>query len=88
MQDIGERGGEYMKKRKAKYTEERLGKVKIIEDFLPKPKDLVLKQETEKITISLTKKSIDFFKNEAEKHHTNYQKMIRVLLDEYASHYT
>ena len=76
-----------MKKRK-KYKEEPIGKIKIVEDFLPKPKDLALKkEETKKITISLTKSSIAFFKNEAAKHHTNYQSMIRALIDQYASHF-
>ena len=86
-QDFGEKGGKYMKKRKVKYTDEPIGKIKIVDDFLPKPKDLVLKEETAKVTISLTKSSIDFFKNEAAKYHTNYQTMIRTLLDKYASHY-
>ena len=85
--DIGEKGGKFMKKRKAKYTNEKIGKIKIVDDFLPKPKNLVLKEETAKITISLTKSSIDFFKSEAEKYHTNYQTMIRTLIDQYASHY-
>jgi predicted DNA binding CopG/RHH family protein len=76
-----------MKKHKVKYTKGPIGKIKIVEDFLPKPKDLVLKEETKKITISLTKSSIDFFKNEAAKYHTNYQTMIRVLIDKYTSHY-
>jgi len=76
-----------MKKHKVKYTDEPLGKVKIVDDFLPKPKDLVLKEETTKITISLTKSSVDFFKKEAKEHHTNYQKMIRSLIDQYTSHY-
>jgi hypothetical protein len=31
-----------MKRRKIKYTKEPIGKIKIVEDFLPKPKDLVL----------------------------------------------
>lgn len=75
------------KRKKIKYTEEPIGKIKIVDDFLPKPKDLVLKEKTKKVTISLTKSSIDFFKNEAEKHHTNYQTMIRALLHQYASHY-
>lgn len=88
MQVIGDKGGKFMKKhKKVKYTNEPIGKIKIVEDFLPKPKDLVLKEETKKITISLTKSSIDFFKDEAAKHHTNYQSMIRSLLDQYASHY-
>jgi hypothetical protein len=34
-----------MKKHKVKY----IGKIKIVDDFLPKPKDLVLKEETKKI---------------------------------------
>ena len=76
-----------MKKRKVKYTDEPIGKIKIVDDFLPKPKDLVLKEETAKITISLTKSSIDFFKREANKHHTHYQTMIRALIDQYTSHY-
>ncbi len=76
-----------MKKRKSKYTDQPIGKIKIVDDFLPRPKDLVLKEETTKITISLTKASVDFFKNEAEKYHTNYQTMIKALLDKYASRY-
>lgn len=76
-----------MKKRTVKYTNEPIGKVTIIPDFLPRPKDLVLKEETEKVTLSLSKKSIDFFKHEAKEHHTQYQKMIRSLLDQYAAHY-
>jgi predicted DNA binding CopG/RHH family protein len=87
VQDFGEKGEKSMKKRKIKYTDERIGKIKIVDDFLPKPQELVLKEETTKITISLTKSSIDFFKSEAEKLHTNYQTMIRVLLDKYVSHY-
>ena len=86
-QAIGGKGGKFMKKQKAKYTDNRIGKIKIVDDFLPKPKDLVLKEETTKITISLTKSSIEFFKHEAEKYNTNYQTMIRSLIDKYASRY-
>ena len=70
-----------------KYTDENIGNIKIVEDFLPKPEDLILKDENIKVTISLTKESIDFFKTEAKKHHTQYQKMIRNLLDIYASNH-
>jgi len=76
-----------MKKSKVKYTNKRIGKIKIVDDFLPKPKDLVLKEETAKVTISLTKSSIEFFKNEAAKHHTHYQTMIRALIDQYTSRF-
>lgn len=68
-----------------KYTDEAIGDLKIIADFLPSPKDLILKDDTVKVTISLTKESVEFFKKEAEKHHTQYQKMIRNLLDVYAN---
>jgi predicted DNA binding CopG/RHH family protein len=77
-----------MKKPKVKYTNEPIGEIKIVDDFLPKPKDLVLKEETAKVTLSLTKSSIDFFKKEAAKHHTHYQTMIRALIDKYTSHYS
>ncbi len=73
-------------KQKIKYTDENIGKVKIVTDFLPSPEELALKDETVKVTISLSKASIEFFKNEAKKHNTQYQKMIRRLLDEYATH--
>jgi hypothetical protein len=56
-------------------------------NFLPPPEDLVLKEETVKITLVLSKTSVDFFKQLAEQKHTAYQKMIRALLDKYVSHY-
>jgi predicted DNA binding CopG/RHH family protein len=74
-------------RKKVKYTNEPIGKVKIISDFLPSPDNLVLKEETEKVTLSLTKESIDFFKKIAKKNHTQYQKMIRNLLNQYAMLY-
>jgi predicted DNA binding CopG/RHH family protein len=73
-------------KKKIKYTNEPMGKVRKVSDFLPSPKALVLKDATVKITISLSKTSVEFFKEEARKHKTQYQKMIRRLLDEYAAH--
>ena len=73
-------------KKKIKYTDEPMGEVRVVTDFLPSPEELAFKEETVKITISLSKTSIDFFKKEAERHHTQYQKMIRRLLDEYAAH--
>lgn len=69
---------------KIKYTDEPLGEIKIISDFLPSPAELAYREESVKVTISLSKKSIDFFKAEASKHHTQYQRMIRHLLDSYA----
>ena len=73
---------------KIKYTDEPLGEVRIIDDFLPSPEQLIFKEDNVKVTITLSKASIDFFKKEAKKHHTQYQKMIRRLLDIYAEHHT
>ena len=65
------------------YTDEKMDDVRIIPDFLPSPKELAFREETVKVTISLSKSSIDFFKNQSEKYNTSYQKMIRKLLDKY-----
>ena len=73
-------------KSKIQYTDEPMGDVRVMKDFLPTPEELALKNETVKITISLTRRSVNFFKKEAELHHTQYQRMIRTLLDEYATH--
>lgn len=73
-------------KQKTKYTDEPLGKIKIIHDFLPSPDELVFRDNNVKVTISLSKSSVSFFKKMAQKHHTQYQKMIRRLLDVYVSH--
>ncbi len=70
-----------------KYTDEPLGNINVVKDFLPSPKELVLKEDTVKITLSLSKDSVEFFKEEAEKLHTPYQKMIRSLLDKYTHHH-
>ena len=81
---IGEEERESMKE-KIKYTSEPLGKLRIIEDFLPPPAELAFSQQSIKVTIALSKASVDFFKREAKKHGTQYQKMIRRLLDVYAA---
>lgn len=73
--------------KKIKYTKGEMGEVEIIDDFLPSPQNLVLKDDSVKITISLSKDSISFFKDQASKAHIPYQKMIRTLLDKYADHY-
>ena len=60
-----------------------VGKLKKIADFLPSPDELALPEDKIKVTIELSNKSVDFFKQEAAKRHTKYQKMIRNLLDRY-----
>ena len=68
-----------------KYTDEPLGEIRVINDFLPPPSELVFKEDTVKVTIDLSRRSVDFFKKQAKKHDTQYQKMIRRLLDLYVT---
>ncbi|KAA3657056.1 MAG: CopG family transcriptional regulator [Chloroflexi bacterium] len=74
-------------KNKISYEEGPVGEVKVVADFLPAPEELAFKEATVKVTIALSKASVDFFKQEAAKHQVSYQKMIRRLLDEYATHH-
>ncbi len=68
---------------KIKYTDEPLGEIRIVQDFLPSPSELAFREEGVKVTLALSKKSVEFFKAEASRHHTQYQRMIRRLLDVY-----
>ena len=74
-------------KSKIKYTDEPMGDLKVVKDFLPPPDQLVLKEDRVKVTISLSKGSVEFFKKEAKKQRTSYQKMIRRIIDVYTSQY-
>ena len=76
-----------MSKRGVKYTDEPIGEVNFVADFLPPPDQLVLKEETVKVTLALTKDRVDFFKKIAREKHTHYQTMIRALLEQYTEHY-
>ena len=73
---------------KISYTDEPMGRLKVVRDFLPPPEDLILREQGVKITIALSRRSVEFFKNEARKHNTQYQRMIRRLLDAYAEHHS
>ena len=72
-------------KRKTKYTDEPMGELRVIPDFLPSPAELGFEDETVKVTIALSRRSVEFFKQEAAKNDTQYQRMIRRLLDAYAA---
>ncbi len=74
-------------KNKIKYTNEPLGKLRVIKDFLPPPNKLILKEEPIKVTMVLSKSSVKFFKKTARKQHAPYQKLIRTLLDTYVAQY-
>jgi predicted DNA binding CopG/RHH family protein len=71
--------------KKITYTDGPIGDVKVVRDALPSPAALAVREEQVKVTIGLSKSSIDFFKKEAKRHHTHYQRMIRTLLDLYVA---
>ena len=75
-------------KKKIKYSGEKIGEVEIVKDFLPKPEDLVFKEDTVKVTLNLSRSSVEFFKKIARQHGSQYQKVIRNLLDRYTSHFS
>jgi predicted DNA binding CopG/RHH family protein len=64
-----------------------IGKLTRVKDFLPPPDQLVFPEKPVKVTIALKPSSLEFFKAQAKKHGDKYQRMIRVLLDQYVSRY-
>ena len=66
------------------YTYEPIN-AKVIENFLPGPDELIFKEKKSKVTLTLSQKSLDFFKEAAKKHGASYQAMIRRLLDYYVA---
>ena len=42
-------------KKKIKYSNEKDGEVEVVKDFLPKPEELVFKEDTVKVTLNLSK---------------------------------
>jgi len=73
---------------KRKYSDGPIGDVETISDFLPSPEELAFREDTVKITIVLSKSSVEFFKDKALENNTAYQKMIRRLLDSYVDRHT
>ena len=90
MRDIGERAKTYMKSKvsktslRVKYTDEPL-EARLVSDFLPKPENLILREKKTRVTLTLTEKSLVFFKSAAKKHGASYQAMIRRLIDYYVA---
>jgi predicted DNA binding CopG/RHH family protein len=72
-------------KKKIEYTDEPMGEIKIIEDIFPRPEELIFKEDDLEVTITISNQSIRFFKNQAKKHNTQYQNLIRNFLDEYVT---
>lgn len=84
--DIGGKGRKYMRK-SIHYTNEPIGKLKIVKDFLPPPEKLVFKRKSVKVTMALDEESVLFFKKIAKRNRLPYQTMIRNLLNAYVAKY-
>lgn len=67
-----------------KYGKGDIGAVRVIDDFLPSPDQLVLREESVKVTLNLSQSSVEFFKRAAQQRRVPYQRMIRALVDAYA----
>jgi hypothetical protein len=55
-----------------------------VRDFLPPPERLALREDMVQVTLTLSRRSVAFFKREAARRRVPYQPMIRALVDEYA----
>jgi predicted DNA binding CopG/RHH family protein len=74
--------------RKTTLPDKPIGKLTRVKDFLPPPSQLVPREETVKVTLALSKESVEFFKEKAKKNKVPYQRMIRSLVDQYVGHHT
>ena len=76
------------KLRKIKQDDQPIGQLRTVSDFLPSPEKLVAPEDTVKVTLSLDRQSLDFFKSRANALGTKYQRMIRELLKNYTAHFS
>ena len=77
-----------MIKKMRSLNEMPIGELKRVSDFLPPIEKIVFPKETVKVTLSLTKASLEFLKRQAKKRKVKYQKMIREMVDRYAEQYS
>jgi hypothetical protein len=52
---IGAKAGKSMSERTRRYTEGEIGDLRVVEDFLPPPAELVLREDTVKVTLALNR---------------------------------
>ena len=67
-------------KKRIRYSDEPIGPVEIVPDFLPPPEELAREDDGVKVTLSLSRRSVEFFKARGADGRTfSYQRMIRRL---------
>ncbi|QQR80981.1 MAG: CopG family transcriptional regulator [Deltaproteobacteria bacterium] len=71
-------------KKRIKYANENIQMGKRVEDFLPSPEEIMMKEKSTRITINLREESLNFFKKEALRLGVPYQRLIRSIIDLYA----
>ena len=76
-----------MKKKTDADWEMPVGKLTRVKDFLPPPNELFPPRDDVKVTLALSRRSIEFFKVQARQNHSKYQRMIREVVDRYASRF-
>ena len=75
-------------KKKTASTDKPIGNLTHVKDFLPPPSELVARDDTVKVTLALSKESVEFFKDKAKKNSVPYQRMIRSLVDQYVGQHS
>jgi predicted DNA binding CopG/RHH family protein len=73
-----------MGSRTVKYTEGEMVRVRVVKDFFPTPDQPIAREDNVNVTLSLSRRSVDFFKRAAKTRRVPYQRMIRALVDAYA----
>jgi predicted DNA binding CopG/RHH family protein len=58
--------------------------VKVVEDFLPSPDASAAREDNVKVTLGLSRRSVEYFKRAAKTRRVPYQRMIRALVDAHA----
>ncbi|MBL0059528.1 MAG: CopG family transcriptional regulator [Elusimicrobia bacterium] len=69
------------------YTDEPMGRLHVIPDFLPPPEELFPKREGIKVTLIVDRDSVNFFRQRAHSAGLKYQRMMREVLREYSHRY-
>jgi hypothetical protein len=66
------------------YTAARIGRLRVVEDFLPSPDDLLARDDTVTVTLQLSRRTVDYFKRAAKTRRVPSQHLISELVDQYA----
>ena len=68
------------------YTDEPMDDIRVVADFLPSPEELAFREESVKVTISLSKKSVEFFKAQGRGYQTAINKVLRRYVESHKHH--